>query len=550
MINPSNPSPGVYGYIKDASERFPNLPSSIPAFVGEAQRGKVGVPIPVFDNTNRRELLGDLDPQKYGFAGYCMDRALRNTSRAYYVRVVNQAKTAFAWLTVDDPAAVNPVMRLTNNTVAGSNVPEGNEDPMKNIGFLATTPGIENITGFFSAKDPGKWNDQITIAVGPSNPAGVPLRTNGHNPKHLTVYIYYGVFVAGIAPTEKFTVSLSQEINENNEQMYIEDVINIQSKYVNFKHNELFGAKYDFVTYAYETLAGGDDGQRATVTQIINAWDAYADTDRIGVSLLVNSGYTHHLIQHKMLQLAEQRGDCYAILDVPSNMQEVADSVTYRRQTLNANTWWGGLYGPDIRIYDEFTDREIYIPISGDVAQRWAFTATNRFLWFAAAGMENGMLQDILGLRHEYDQGARDSLEEAQVNFARILPEGLGTCLWSQQTLYARASAFRDANVVALSIHVLKASKTYTENKLFDPNDAFLRATVKGSADDFMRPIKTNRGVEFFQNECSAKNNPDDVVANGDLVLDMIFIPTTSMKRMHVRFNLNPKGSRFTGVEA
>jgi hypothetical protein len=550
MINPSNPAPGVYGYIKDASERFPLVSSSIPAYVGEAQRGKPNTPIFVTDNEDRRAKLGDLNPQKYGFAGYCLDRNLRNTNRAFFVRVVNQAKTAFAWLTVDDPAAVNPVMRLTNNSVAGSNVPEGNEDPMKNIGFLATTPGIQNVTGFFSAKDPGAWNNQITVAVGPSNPAGVPLRSNGHNPKHLNVYVYYGAFAAGIAPIEKFTVSLTQEVNENGEQMYIEDVINVNSKYIDFKHNELFGAQYEFVTSAHETLAGGDDGQRATVTQIVNAWDAYSDPEQIDISLLVNAGYTHHLIQHKMLQLAEQRGDAYAILDTPSNMQEVSNSVAYRRQTLNANTFWGGMYGPDILIYDTFTDRQLYIPISGDVAQRMAFTASNRALWFAAAGMENGTLQNILGVRHEYDQGARDALEQAQVNYVRKLPDGLGYCLWSQNTLLARASAFRDANVVALSLHILKASKTYTENKLFDPNDAFLRASIKTSADDFMRPIKAGRGVEYFNNQCDERNNTKDLIANGDLVLDMLYDPTIATKRVHVRFNLNPKGSTFTGIEA
>lgn len=549
MINPSNPAPGVYGYIKDASERFPSVSSSIPAFVGEAERGDVGVAVLCFDKQDRRERFGALDPQKYGFAGYCMDRALRNTNRAYFVRVVNNAMTAFAWLTVDDPTAVNPVIRLTNNSVAGSSVPVGDADPFKNVGFAATTPGIANITGFFCARNPGEWNNQITVAVGTSNPDGVPIRTNGHNPKHFVVYVYYGTFVAGITPVEKFTVSLDYEVDADGQQMYIEEVINNKSRYIKFKHNELFGAKYDFVTSAHETLDGGTNGQRATVNQIREAWEIYGDPEKIDVGLLVNSGYTHHLIQHKMLEIAERRGDAYAILDVPSNRQEVADSVAYRRQTLNANTYYGGIYGPDILIYDEYTDRKFYIPISGDVAQRWAFTAANRFLWFAAAGMENGMLQNILGVRVEYDQGARDSLESAQVNYVRKLPQGMGYALWAQNTLYARASALRDANVVALSLYILKASKAYTENRLFDPNDPFLRASVKQSADDFMRPILRGRGVERFENRCDEKNNPKDVVANGDLVLDMEYDPTIAAKRVHVRFNINPKGSRFTGVD-
>jgi phage tail sheath protein FI len=550
MINPSNPAPGVYGYLKDASERFPAVSSSIPAFVGEAERGDVGVATLCFDREDRRSKFGTLDPQKYGFSGYCLDRTLRNTNRAYFVRVVNQALTAFAWLTVDDPNATNPIIRLTNNSEAGSSIPSGNEDPFKNIGFVATNAGIRNVTGFFCARNPGDWNNKITVAVGPSNPAGVPIRTNGHNPKHFNVYVYYGTFVAGVMPVEKFTVSLDYEVNADGQQMYIEEVINNKSQFIKFKHNEIHGARYEFVTSAHETLDGGTNGQRATVNQIREAWELYADPERIEVSLLVNSGYTHHLIQHKMLEIAERRGDAYAILDVPSNMQEVSDAVSYRKQTLNANTYFGGIYGPDVLIYDEFTDRRFYIPISGDVAQRWAYTASNRFLWFAAAGMENGILQNVSGVRVEYDQGGRDALESAQVNYVRKLPDGQGFALWSQNTLYARASALRDANVVALSLYILKASKIYTENRLFDPNDSFLRAMVKQSADDFMRPILQGRGVEWFENRCDEKNNPVDVVANGDLILDMIYDPTIATKRVHVRFNINPKGSRFTGVDS
>lgn len=550
MINPSNPSAGSYGYIRDLSERIPTVSSSIPAYVGEAQRGPVGIPTMVIDEEDRRSQFGDLNPMKYGFAGYCLRRNLRDTNRAYFVRLVNNALTAFAWLTVDDPAAADPVMRLTNNSVAGSNIPQGVADPVATVGFQPTTPGIANITGFFAAKDPGAWNNQITVAVSPSNPLGVAIRGNGHNPRHLKVDVFFGTYVAGLSPIESFRVSLDYEVNEDNQQMYIEDVINGQSNYIVFKHNRDFGARYEFVTSAYETLAGGEDGQRVTDTQIMNGWDLYADPDRIEVSLLVNAGYTNHLVQHKMLQVAEKRGDAYAILDVPSNKQKTADAVAYRRQTLNANTYWGGLYGPDILIYDSYTDRQFYIPISGDVAGRASFTAANRALWFAVAGMNNGLLQDVLGIREIYRQGARDSLEEAQVNYVRKLPRGAGYALWAQNTLLNRASSLRDANVIFLCLYVLKASKRFTDNKLFDPNDSFLRAQVKGAADDFMKPIKSGRGVYEFSNICDHRNNTPQLIANGDLILDMIMDPTIATKRIHVRFNMNPKGSRFTGVDA
>lgn len=548
MLNPSNPSAGVYGKIIDLSERIPNVSSSVAAFVGEAEMGEVGVPVLVTDTGDRQAKFGTLNPQRYGFAGYSLNQFLKVANRAYFLRVVNGAKTALSYLTVDDTAAQNPVIRLVNNTVQGTNTPQGVDDPLNTVGFLPTQPGVANIMGYFCAANPGKWNNNITISVSPSNPQGVALRGNGHNPRHFVVSVWYGALIAGVGAAERFVVSRNYEVDENGSQMYIEDVINSRSRYIRYKNNELCPV-FDIVTGASETMNGGLDGDRVTDAQIIQAWDKFNDPERVEVSLLVNSGYTNHNIHHKMLQVAEQRGDAYAILDMPSDKQQVADAITYRRQTLNANTFYGGIYAPDVLIYDEFTDRKIYVPISGYIAAVMAYTDSTKFLWFAPAGINVGIL-NVLGLRQSYDQGARDALSEAQVNHVRKLPRGLGFCVWSQYTLYNRASSFQDCNVVRLSLHILKASKRFTINKLFDPQDRFLRAQVKTAADDFMTPIQNNRGVYEFSNICDERNNTPDIIANNDLVLDMIYDPVIATKRIHVRFNLNPKGSRMTDVTA
>lgn len=546
MINPSNSAAGSYGNIIDLSDRIPNVTSSIAAWVGEAEMGEVGVPTLITDTENRRELFGALDPQRYGFAGYGVEQYLKVSNRAYFVRLVNGARTAVAHLTVDDPAAVNPVIRLVNNSDLGSTDPVGVEDPLNNLGFLQTDPSVQNRMGYFCAANPGRWNQRISISVAPSNPTGVALRGNGHNPRHFVVSIYYGQLIAGVAPVERFVVSRSYEVDETGQQMFIEDVINNQSNYVRYKHNPLCPL-FDIVTQTTETMGGGTDGARVTTDQIIEAWDLYNDPDKYDVGLLVNGGYTHHLIQHKMLEVAAKRMDAYAILDMPSDKQQVADAIAYRRQTLNANSYFGGIYGPDVYVYDSYTDRRIFVPISGYVASVIAYTDTYRRLWFAPAGIDVGIL-NVLGLRHVYDQGARDALSEAQVNYARNLPRGAGFCLWSQYTLYNRASSFQDCNVSRLVMYVLKASKKYTDNKLFDPNDSFLRQQVQTSADDFMRPIQAGRGVYEFKNVCNDKNNTPQTISNGDLVLDMYMDPVIATKRVHVRFNLNPKGSRATDI--
>lgn len=546
MLNPSNPSAGVYTNIIDLSERTPNVTTSIAAFVGPAERGDVGVPVLLFDKEDRRAKFGDLNPQKYGFSGYCADTFLKVANRAYYVRVVNNAKTALAYLSVDDLDATNPVIRLSNNVEDRSTRPLGVVDPMKNVGFLPTDPGVENIPGFFCAKDPGLWNQELTIIVHPSNPARVPIRGNGHNPRHFKVSIYQGRFVAGSAPTETFLVSRSYEVNENGQQMFIEDVINSGSKLVRYKNNALCPL-FDVVTMAEETLAGGTDGDAVTDDQIMEAWNLYLDSERIDVGLLVNAGYTSHAVHHHLANIAKKRGDSFAILDMPRTMQSPSAAANYRRNILNMNSYYAGIYTPYVVVYDKFTDRQLEVPISGHVAAVFAFMDANRAYWFAPAGMDVATL-DVLGITEMYKQGARDALDEAQINYVRKLPRGAGYVLWNQSTLYSVTSSLQNINVSRLSMTILKACSKFTRNKLFDPNDSFLRAEVQAEADSFMEPIKTGRGVYEYSNVCDSRNNPADVVGNGDLVLDMIYDPTIFTKRVHVRFNLNPKGSRMTDV--
>lgn len=547
MVSSSNKSAGVYNKITDLSQRIGNVTTSIAAFVGMAERGDVMKPVPFFDTEDRRQKFGDLNPEKYGMSGYSANTFIKAANRAFYVRVVNQAKTAVAYFTVDDPDATNPVIRLANNSAIGSTQPVGVEDPMNTLGFLATTPGIENVMGFFCAKDPGIWNNKLTIAVYPANPKGVPIRGNGHDPFKFYVDVFEGTYIVGMMPQEHHLVSRSYGVDENGDQTFIEDVINEQSTRIRFKNNSLCKT-FDIVKSANVTLGGGTAGLPVTNAQLMEGWNLYRDSERIDIGILVNAGQTSFEIHHYLAELARDRGDAFAVLDMPSNYQDVADAVNYRRNTLNLNSYYAGLYTPRVLEYDEYTDRQIWVPISGYVAACIATMDARYNVWWAPAGIENGRL-DVLGVEVAYNkQGARDALDAAQINYVRKLPQNLGYCIWNQSTLYAVTSNLQYINVVRLTMTVLKASNKFTTDKLFDPNDSFLRAEIKGAADEYMEDIKKGRGVYAYSNVCDERNNTNESIANRDLILDMLFEPTIFTKRVHLRFALNPKGSTVTDL--
>lgn len=541
--NNVNASPGVYTNTQDLSNRIRAVSTSIVATVGGAPKGPVLVPTLTTDHEEYRSMFGVTNPKKHGFMSQTLNPILNVTNRAYVIRVTNQALYAGCFLTVDDPNATDPILRLTNFD-DGSNQPKGKLDPNSEIGFKQGDPGVNLILGAFYAANPGAWNNTLSILVRPANPEGVALRGNGHNVKHFYVEVFEnyqgGTFEQ---PVEKFLVTRHDEIDEEGNQLFIEDVINTNSKYIRFKNNPLC-AEVDIVNSAQEQLEGGYDGLPPTNDQISKAWELFEDTDSLNVNILVNNGYTNHNVQRKIHEVAKKRGDAFAVLDMPKDKQKTADAIAYKINTLNLDTDFAGIYSPDVLVTDPGLGKKMYVPVSGYIASVMAYTDATRGVWFAPAGIERGTLR-IEGLREHYNQGHRDALSDAQVNAIRNIP-GQGYVVWDQQTTQRRASHLQWVNVRRLINFVLKSTSLTAKYGLFDPNDEFLRNNLKAQVEDFLKPILLNRGIREFKVVCDESNNTPQTIANGDLILDMYIDPVIATKRVHVIFNINPTGSRAT----
>lgn len=539
----ANAASGVYGSIKDLTDRIRKATVTRAAFVGGAQKGEVGKPVFITDHTQFKEEFGGKNP-RFSFLHYCVDPYLYQSSSCYVMRVINGALWAGAWMTVDDPHAQNPKIRLTTFTEDGTNRPLGKDDPENTIGFDPSQAGMENVCGFFYAKDPGKWNNKITVEIDTSNPLGVPVRGEGHDTNLFWVYVYYDKKNSATPPVEKHLCSLREAVNGNGQQTFITDVLETQSDYIRFKVNR-YCPTFEMVTTAYTKFDGGIDGKQPTFDQIAEAWKVFEDTETYQINLLVNCGYADPIVHHEMNRIAELRKDSMAILDMPSDKQTVVKALAYKKNELNLSSYHSAIYTPDVEVYDDENDMDLYVPISGYVASRFAYTDDNFAEWFAPAGVNRGAIS-ILGTKHHYDQGARDAFDEGQINMVRKLPQG-GYAIWEQRTTQSNASALQNVNVVRLSKMILVSSMLAMRSQLFEPNDVQLWNFLRQNADDFMRPIKAGRGVYTFKNICDETNNKPETIDNGDVVMDMLYEPTIAARRVHVNFNLNKTGDFSVG---
>jgi phage tail sheath protein FI len=542
-----NQSANVYTREIDLTSRTVGASTSIGAIVGAATRGPIGEPTLVTSTREFVEAFGIPDPT-LSRMHYCALAFLIQSSRLYVVRVDTQALTAGAYATVDDPEAElpnTPGLSLDCfNDLSGD--PVGIYSPMTTLGFIESTPGVENQLFFVCAINPGEWNNNLYIKVFPSNPKGYAPGVL-HDPTIFIIEVYENYTGVYNAPLEKFTVCRERRVDGYGNALYIEDVINSRSNYIRVRNNAFSSPTIPILDTSFVFLQGGTNGNVATDSDIMLGWDLFSDPENITVNILINGGYASPDVHLKMDEIASKRMDSIAILDVPSDLQQVDDAINYRLNTLNLNSSYSALYLPDVLVYDRYNDMSLFVPISGHAAASLALTDRVAATWFAPAGIKRGLLA-VDGLRETYSLPKRDALNDAQINMVRVLPKGAGIALWSQATLYAIPSATQNINIRRLMNYLEKSVSASLVPALFDPNDSTLRNSLVAQVSSFLEPIKQGRGLAAYAVICNSSNNPSYIIANGDLIMDVIVDAESVLpaKRILFRATINKKGASFS----
>jgi hypothetical protein len=524
LYNGSNTAPGMYGGEEDNSfsptQRYP----STGAMVGEANRGQVGIPVRLTSKEEWRSLFGRRDAT-LTYAHFCAERFLEIAQTMWFIRVDTEANYGSCSI------------RTVNGFATGKAATNGYLDPVTEHNQLP-----DEILLIYGA-NPGSWNNNLRVLLYPDT-----------NDIENELFILQ-VFETNMnAPVETHRVVLRDKVNGVNKQLNVEYVLENESTRIRAKINVdnpqwiANEGKLRLVNaIVTQDLSYGDNGRKANNGDIMNAWEEFSNEDDFEIRILINAGYTDTGVQNRMLQLCEERRDCFAILDIPSDMQTVARAVDYRRNILNANTSFGAIYCSDIL---EVTDegQEIYVPCSGAIAAVFAQSDAAEAEWWAPAGVTRGVIKNINGIRHKYSQNERNILDQNQINFIHKF-SGYGFCVWGAQTLQAQKSALQDIPVRRLFNTIETTAKYDGLVILFDPNDEFLWGQLKGLIEAILRPIMNARGLYFYAVKCDKDTNPPAQVANGDIAAVYIIQPMRYAKRILFTTTVAATGQLSTAVD-
>lgn len=521
LNNGSSTSAGVYERVVDKSVRGTAVSATIGAMVGPSHRGQVGVPYLITDKTKFRKEFGAPDA-KLTFAHFCAEQFLSEASQLYFVRVVRNAEYGY-------------IKIATNNSFAVAvDATSGLSDP-SDIKFT------QNDVLALIPRDPGHWNNDIRVVLYPD--------VSDVEEEKFVLEVYEGL---STIPVEVHRVTLRDKLDGYGSQLNIEAVLESTNSLlrcaVNTDHPKYSAESNVRLVNAIcsGTVKFGNNGDTVTTDDIMEGWELFEDREDVTVSLLINGGYAIPAVQMRMVEIAEARGDCMAILDVPSYEQTTQRAINYRRNTLNVSSSYAALYSPDLAITTE-DNVNIFCPPSGYVAACYARTDRVAAEWFAPAGVTRGKVF-ANGLREIYLQGDRDALDVNQINFVHKMA-GHGLVLWSQETLQSFASALSNIHVRRLVNSLMGSLNGASLVGLFEPNDKFLRLELYNIADRILAPIKRGRGLYGYEIICDERNNTPEYVASGDTLLDVYIDPMMTTKRIHLNAIVPKTGQLRFAVE-
>lgn len=348
---------------------------------------------------------------------------------------------------------------------------------------------------------------------------------------------------------EEFRLSLAKQQDGFNNQQNIAQVINEsgkRSKYIRvYQPDVAIGLEITTEDTAINWLSGGDDGYAVASSHIKAGWNQFANRQLVSVRLLLNCGYTSVDVHQHMVSIARKRRDALALLDMPSQYQDYQSAVDYRVNILNVDDSYAAICTPDVKIVDEFTDIVRFIPPSGKWASTFAYTDRVRSAWFSNAGLNRGKIRNVIGLRHEYDEGQQKYLQDNQI-VPIIRKPGVGYVVWGDDTLQRKASALSNINVRRLLILIEVALTDALDYSVFEPNDSFTRFQIVQMIEGFLQPIRDNRGLYEFLVVCDDSNNKSELVDAGQLNIDVFMKPTLPAKRIRLQNVITRTGATFT----
>ena len=268
------------------------------------------------------------------------------------------------------------------------------------------------------------------------------------------------------------------------------------------------------------------------------------DSEAYDINMLVVPGVLrqlHSYVAQIGIDMCENRGDCFYIMDGFAYGQTVAGAVTV---VAGLDTNYAGVYHPWVKIFDSTSNKNMWVPPSVVMAGVFAFNDKVAAEWFAPAGLNRGGIDEAIQVEKRLSKSNRDDLYDGRVNPIAMFP-GQGIVAFGQKTLQIKTSALDRINVRRLLIAVKKFLASAANFLVFEQNVESTRQRFLNIANPYLASIQERSGLYAFKVVMDASNNTPDMIDRNILVGQIYLQPTRTAEFISLEFNILPTGATF-----
>ena len=274
------------------------------------------------------------------------------------------------------------------------------------------------------------------------------------------------------------------------------------------------------------------------------ALDILENQDEYDINMLALPGVIkqyHSSVTNASIDMVETRGDAFYVMDLAGKNESVNSAIN---QADGLDTNYAGVYYPWVKVLDTAANKPVLVPPS--VIVPGAIAASDRIAaeWFAPAGLNRGVLGNVLEAKIRLNQSERDKLYDAKINPIATFPQ-TGVVIWGQKTLQERSTALDRINVRRLLIALKKFIASSSKYLVFEQNTQATRNRFLNIVNPYLESVQQRQGLYAFRVQMDEANNTPDVIDRNQLVGAIYLQPTKTAEFIVLDFNVLPTGATF-----
>jgi hypothetical protein len=351
-----------------------------------------------------------------------------------------------------------------------------------------------------------------------------------------------------------------------------------------YASNSILGAPTNAAQYPPEggAFSGGFDGEQAQAADFVGYYDptndvstgiqAFEDTDGVFINALYAPGVTSTdgstVSVHSQIRDTCKATNAIGIIDIPAvnpmtfppngeagvplNIWNAIDWANGVGQFLERglfNTYYLACYFNWFTMQDPITQQTILAPPGIGALRAMAFTWLNYQPWYAAAGVNHGVIQEATAV--SFPKISSDAKEAAYVAGQNpiniILQSGGDIMVYGELTMLRTPIGTTDkltaVHNLVLVEYVVQGLTAIGKTHVFDPNDQSLLAQINSEMNQFLAGVQNLRGIEAYQLICDTSNNTAATRNLREVIVDLFIVPTDSVEKIYVNATVLSSGA-------